>query len=258
MLLKRIYSFRQHRLKQNTFVEMLKVFDRVMKKENLTYWAEGGTMLGALRHQGFIPWDMDIDLGTTLEEVYRMIAVKEALENSGLTIVLYVDGNHYKLGEPTAKEIVFGSGKGDWHSQDIHIFLKIVPLNSSLTFDNYGNRRYDQPGPYLDIFPFYQNQENYWEPTAFFEWYKVKQVRIKSIEPLMDVRFETLTLKLPIDSMTLLAQYYGVDCLVNNDKGMPVFPVKRSDRFLAAIVGLIKKILALDLIFRLHDRWKTL
>lgn len=43
-------------------LEMLTKFDEVCKKHGLTYWAGYGTLLGGVRHKGFIPWDDDIDV----------------------------------------------------------------------------------------------------------------------------------------------------------------------------------------------------
>ncbi|WP_051656767.1 LicD family protein [Butyrivibrio sp. AE3004] len=47
---------------QQTLLEMLKDFIKVFEEENIFYTLSGGSVLGAIRHQGFIPWDDDIDI----------------------------------------------------------------------------------------------------------------------------------------------------------------------------------------------------
>lgn len=44
-------------------LEVLEEIAKVCKRHNLKYYAEWGTLLGAVRHQGFIPWDDDLDIG---------------------------------------------------------------------------------------------------------------------------------------------------------------------------------------------------
>ena len=52
-------------------------FDRVCKKYGIKYMASGGTMLGAVRHKGFIPWDDDMDLMMFRSEWEKLCAVAE-------------------------------------------------------------------------------------------------------------------------------------------------------------------------------------
>ena len=64
---------------QLIMLEMLVEFDAICKKYDLRYWLDSGTLLGAVRHQGFIPWDDDIDLSMPVEDYiqFQQIAKEE-------------------------------------------------------------------------------------------------------------------------------------------------------------------------------------
>lgn len=56
-------------------LEVLKIVADICERNSLAYFADGGTLLGAVRHQGYIPWDDDIDLCLKREDYNRLIKV---------------------------------------------------------------------------------------------------------------------------------------------------------------------------------------
>jgi lipopolysaccharide cholinephosphotransferase len=62
---------------QLIMLDMLVEFDKIFQKHNLKYWLDSGTLLGAVRHKGFIPWDDDIDLSMPLEDYNKFIDIAQ-------------------------------------------------------------------------------------------------------------------------------------------------------------------------------------
>lgn len=75
-------------------IEVLKEIEQVCKKYGLTYYADGGTLLGAVRHKGFIPWDDDIDISFRRDEYefFRSVVKKEFPEEYDLLEIYTDDG----------------------------------------------------------------------------------------------------------------------------------------------------------------------
>ena len=68
-------------------LEVLEVFRELCEKYNLTYYADYGTLLGAVRHKGFIPWDDDIDLCMLRPDYERFLSVANGELPEGFRIL---------------------------------------------------------------------------------------------------------------------------------------------------------------------------
>ena len=58
---------------QSVMLRLLKIFAFVCEELGLSYWMISGTLLGAVRHKGFIPWDDDVDVGMSTDQYEEFI-----------------------------------------------------------------------------------------------------------------------------------------------------------------------------------------
>lgn len=68
---------------------VLSEFDRVCKKHHIEYFADWGTLLAAVRHEGFIPWDDDLDVSMKRADYERFLEVAEKELPEGYTVINY-------------------------------------------------------------------------------------------------------------------------------------------------------------------------
>ena len=78
----------------NVELQIMDEIDRICRKHNIRYFLAGGSMLGAARHNGFIPWDDDIDVGMFREDYERFLKVCE----SELSKEFFLQTNHNDKG----------------------------------------------------------------------------------------------------------------------------------------------------------------
>lgn len=114
---------------QRIEMKMLEEIDRICRTHGLTYWIDGGTCLGAVRHKGFIPWDDDIDVGMPMEDFlkFEQLAKQELPDNVSLHI-MKTDPTQYVLwGKLYCKDTTFIENDALEAGCDECVFVDVFP-----------------------------------------------------------------------------------------------------------------------------------
>lgn len=106
-------------------VDILAEFDKICRENNLKYSIFYGTLIGAVRHKGFIPWDDDVDVIMPREDYEKLLKLEYEDENYEIKNYRYTKDYFYP-------------------------FAKMIDKNTVL-FENY--RAEKNMGVYVDIFP---------------------------------------------------------------------------------------------------------
>lgn len=116
-------------------LEVLVDIDKVCRKHNIPWFADCGTLLGAVRHKGFVPWDDDLDICMTRDNYLKFLAVAKAELPEGYEILNYQTEEEFESSEFLTRVI---NGRGinfdDAHLQKFHQFpytvgVDIFPLD---------------------------------------------------------------------------------------------------------------------------------
>ena len=110
---------------KNVQIDMLEAFHNFCNENGIRYFLDAGSLLGAIRHDGFIPWDDDIDLGMPRADYDKAIE----LGKNGF-------GGHYRI--MTEKE-------------GIYPFAKVIDTNTLMI--EFPNTHRNEIGVFIDLFP---------------------------------------------------------------------------------------------------------
>lgn len=114
-------------------LDLLAEFDRVCKNNGIKYIASGGTMLGAVRHKGFIPWDDDLDVMMLREDYEKLVTIAKKEFKNPYFFLTTTRGNDFICGysklcnSNTTALIKSIEGVGYKYNQGI--FIDIFPLD---------------------------------------------------------------------------------------------------------------------------------
>ena len=114
---------------QETELEILKAFHRFCEEHHLRYYLSGGTLLGAIRHKGFIPWDDDIDLCMPRPDYMKLV---EILKDGQLDQYRYLNTRYLDKDCPSS-------------------MIRVCDNRTELDFTEY--RIPYQIGCWIDVFP---------------------------------------------------------------------------------------------------------
>lgn len=109
---------------------ILCIFDVICKKYQLRYSLDFGTLLGAVRHQGFIPWDDDIDVMMPKEDYEKLITIADEA-----------------FADTTCRFFSYGRTKNY-----VHTIAKLIDVRTQLV-ENKVLDKYNTLGVCIDIFP---------------------------------------------------------------------------------------------------------
>jgi phosphorylcholine metabolism protein LicD len=140
------------KIAQKKMTDMLKSFHELCCKYDIKYWCHGGTLIGTVRHKGWIPWDGDVDVGMLETDFHKFVEHSKELPKTMAYFGLYMKGL-YKIRDLNSIYLNYCDGKGHTGLQlDIFVY-KVVAPNTIVAITQFLKEFKEDIYKYDSIFP---------------------------------------------------------------------------------------------------------
>ena len=113
---------------QEIELNLLHEFDKLCKENNLRYYIDGGTLLGAMCYEGFIPWDDDIDLKMPRDDYDRLVDCFRSLPSYISLIVPTEKGCNYTMSKLIDNRTVLIENNHGL-KKTLGVYIDILPMD---------------------------------------------------------------------------------------------------------------------------------
>lgn len=200
------------------FYEVIYVVDQVFTKFNIEYSLTGGTLLGAIRHKGMIPWDDDLDVMVFEPGHERMFETDVVREFNKYGFNMYVEGSRrfnrnltFKFVNHVYKETNLGSQE---LLTDKYFTIPNVSYQGKVNKTKYNGGRKFFDTELCDFFPHREVRTDVWKPL----WTPYTKndrdiLYTNEIWPLQKTKFGKYEASVVNDPVSYLKRWAGEDCL---------------------------------------------
>lgn len=112
-------------------LDMLRYFDTICRKNNINYSLIGGSLIGAIRHKGFIPWDDDIDIALTKDNYTKLKTILDKEDGIYQTLKPGKGGDRFLFTKLIDKRTQLIENRQHKFDSDYGIFLDIFCYNNA-------------------------------------------------------------------------------------------------------------------------------